>query len=50
VITHYQRILEYIKPGFIHILMGGQIVHSGGPQLALELEEKGYAWVREQGV
>jgi Fe-S cluster assembly ATP-binding protein len=47
VITHYQRILNYIKAGRIHILMGGRIVLSGGPELALELEEKGYDWVRE---
>jgi Fe-S cluster assembly ATP-binding protein len=47
VITHYQRILNYIKAGQIHILMGGRIVLSGGPELALELEEKGYDWVRE---
>jgi Fe-S cluster assembly ATP-binding protein len=42
VITHYQRILNYIKPQFVHILVDGQIVQSGGPELALELEEKGY--------
>jgi Fe-S cluster assembly ATP-binding protein len=47
VITHYQRILNYIKPEFVHILVKGRIVMSGGPKLALELEEKGYDWVKE---
>ena len=47
VITHYQRILDYIRPGRVHILVDGQIVMSGGPELALELEERGYDWVRE---
>lgn len=47
-ITHYQRILHYLKPDVVHILMGGKIVRSGGPDLAEELEEKGYDWVREQ--
>jgi len=42
VITHYQRILNYIKPQFVHVLVNGQIVREGGPELALELEEKGY--------
>jgi Fe-S cluster assembly ATP-binding protein len=41
-ITHYQRLLNYIKPQFVHILYGGKIIHSGGPELALELEEQGY--------
>lgn len=44
VITHYQRLLNYIKPDFVHVLVDGQIVRSGGPELALELEEKGYGW------
>lgn len=48
VITHYQRLLDYIKPDFVHILYKGQIVHSGGPELALELEEKGYDWIKQQ--
>ena len=48
VITHYQRILNHIKPDFVHVLYGGRIVESGGPQLAHELEEKGYEWVREK--
>ena len=47
VITHYQRILNYIKPGFVHILLDGRIAVSGGPELALQLEEHGYDWVRE---
>ncbi len=42
-ITHYQRLLDYIKPDFVHVLFNGAIVRSGGPELALELEEKGYA-------
>jgi Fe-S cluster assembly ATP-binding protein len=47
VITHYQRILNYIQPEHVHVLVNGRIVLSGGPELALELEEKGYDWVRE---
>jgi Fe-S cluster assembly ATP-binding protein len=46
VITHYQRILNYIKPQFIHILFGGRIVESGGPELVDQLEREGYDWVR----
>jgi Fe-S cluster assembly ATP-binding protein len=42
IITHYQRLLEYIKPDFVHVLINGQIVKSGGPELAIELESKGY--------
>ncbi len=45
VITHYQRLLDYIKPDFVHILMDGKIVRSGGKSLALELEKKGYDWI-----
>ncbi|MDR0421624.1 MAG: Fe-S cluster assembly ATPase SufC [Proteiniphilum sp.] len=44
-ITHYQRLLEYIKPDYVHVLYAGQIVKSGGPELALELERKGYDWL-----
>jgi len=44
-VTHYQRLLDYIKPDFVHVLAHGQIVKSGGAELALELEEKGYSWV-----
>src|SRR5579862_5142564 len=47
VVTHYQRLLNSIVPDFVHILMDGRIVKSGGKELALELEEKGYAWVEE---
>jgi Fe-S cluster assembly ATP-binding protein len=48
VITHYQRILNYIKPEFVHVMLGGRIVETGGADLALHLEEKGYDWVREK--
>jgi Fe-S cluster assembly ATP-binding protein len=48
VITHYQRILNYIEPDYVHVLLGGRIVESGGPELALGLEEKGYDWLREK--
>jgi len=48
VITHYQRILNYIKPDVVHVMMDGRIVESGGPELALNLEEHGYEWVREK--
>ncbi|RME12691.1 MAG: Fe-S cluster assembly ATPase SufC, partial [Ardenticatenia bacterium] len=48
VITHYQRILNYIKPDFVHVLVDGRIVAEGGPELAHQLEEKGYDWVREE--
>jgi Fe-S cluster assembly ATP-binding protein len=44
-VTHYQRLLDYIKPDFVHVLAEGRIVKSGGPELALELEEKGYGWL-----
>lgn len=47
VITHYQRLLDYIKPDFVHILYKGRIVMTGGPELALELEERGYDWIKE---
>ena len=48
VITHYQRLLDYIVPDFVHVLSGGKIIKSGGKELALELEERGYDWVREE--
>jgi Fe-S cluster assembly ATP-binding protein len=48
VITHYQRILNYIKPEFVHIMIDGRIVESGGPDLAITLEEHGYNWLRER--
>ena len=47
VITHYQRLLDYIIPDFVHVLMDGKIVKSGGKELAYELEEKGYDWIKE---
>ncbi|MBW2243243.1 MAG: Fe-S cluster assembly ATPase SufC, partial [Deltaproteobacteria bacterium] len=46
-ITHYQRLLDYIVPDFVHVLSEGRIVRSGGKELALELEEKGYGWIEE---
>ena len=48
VITHYQRLLDYIKPDFVHVLYKGRIVRTGGPELALELEERGYDWIKEE--
>ncbi len=48
VITHYQRILNYLQPEYVHILYEGRIVESGGPELAMQLEEKGYEWIREK--
>ncbi len=47
-VTHYQRMLNYIQPDRVHVLLDGRIVRSGGPELALELEEKGYEWIREE--
>jgi Fe-S cluster assembly ATP-binding protein len=47
-ITHYQRILNHIEPDYVHVMLAGRIVESGGPELALELEERGYDWVREK--
>ncbi|MBZ0277244.1 MAG: Fe-S cluster assembly ATPase SufC, partial [Anaerolineae bacterium] len=48
VITHYQRILNYVKPQFVHVMFEGQIVESDGPELALQLEAQGYDWIREK--
>jgi len=48
VITHYQRLLNYIKPDFVHVMYSGKIVESGGPELALQLEDQGYDWIREK--
>lgn len=48
VITHYQRLLDYIRPDFVHVLYKGRIVRTGGPELALELEERGYDWIKEE--
>jgi Fe-S cluster assembly ATP-binding protein len=48
VITHYQRLLDYIRPDVVHVLADGRIVQSGGPELALELEQRGYAWIKDR--
>ena len=48
VVTHYQRLLDYIRPDHVHVLIGGRIVRSGGPELAQELERRGYAWLEEE--
>ncbi len=48
VITHYQRLLQYIVPDFVHVIYNGKIVRSGGKELALELEEKGYDWIKKE--
>jgi Fe-S cluster assembly ATP-binding protein len=48
VITHYQRLLDYIRPDVVHVLADGRIVETGGPELALQLEEHGYAWIRDR--
>lgn len=48
IITHYQRLLDYIVPDFVHVLSDGKIVKTGGKELALELEEKGYDWIKEE--
>jgi len=48
IITHYQRLLNYIKADYVHVMLDGRIVESGGPDLALHLEEKGYEWIREK--
>ncbi|MEW8586721.1 MAG: Fe-S cluster assembly ATPase SufC [Candidatus Thiodiazotropha sp.] len=50
VVTHYQRLLDYIRPDFVHVLAAGRIIRSGGKELALELEEKGYGWLLEEAV
>ena len=50
VITYYQRLLDYIKPDFVHVLYKGRIVKTGGPELALELEERGYDWIKEDNI
>ena len=48
IITHYQRLLEYIVPDFVHVMYDGRIVKSGGKELALELEERGYDWIKDE--
>ena len=50
VVTHYQRLLDYIVPDFVHVLSGGRIIKSGGKELALELEKKGYGWIEDAAV
>src|SRR5437667_11171986 len=50
VVTHYQRLLNYVVPDYVHVLAGGRIVRSGSKELALELEERGYAWLEEQAL
>ena len=47
-ITHYQRLLDYLKPDVVHVLMNGRIVRTDGPQLALEIEKRGFDWIREE--
>ncbi|MFD2110489.1 Fe-S cluster assembly ATPase SufC [Thiorhodococcus fuscus] len=49
VVTHYQRLLDYIQPDYVHVLAKGRIIRSGGKELALELEEKGYGWIDSEG-
>ena len=48
VITHYQRLLDYLKPDVVHVLLGGRIVKSGGPELAVEIENKGFDWIKAE--
>ena len=48
VITHYQRLLDYLKPDYVHVLMGGRIVKTGGPELATEIERRGFDWIKEE--
>jgi Fe-S cluster assembly ATP-binding protein len=48
VVTHYQRLLNHIVPDFVHVLVDGRIVRSGGKEMALELEDKGYAWLEKE--
>ena len=50
VVTHYQRLLDYIVPDYVHVLVDGRIVKSGGKELAMELEDKGYAWIEKETV
>ena len=45
IITHYQRLLDHVKPDFVHVMINGQLVMSGGPELALKLEDQGYDWL-----
>ena len=47
-VTHYQRLLNYAKPDTVHVFMDGRIVRTGGPELALQLEERGYEWIEQE--
>ena len=47
-ITHYQRLLDYLKPDIIHVLIDGRIVKTAGPELALEIENRGFDWIKEE--
>ena len=49
-ITHYQRLLDHIRPNYVHVMMNGKIIQSGGPELALELEKKGYDWLEQEEI
>ena len=48
VITHYQRLLDYLKPDVVHVLLGGRIVKTGGPELATEIEHRGFDWIKKE--
>ena len=48
VITHYQRLLDYLKPDVVHVLIGGRIVRTGGPELAAEIERRGFDWIKDE--
>ena len=48
VITHYQRLLDYLKPDVVHVLIDGRIVKTGGPELAMDIEQRGFDWLKEQ--
>ena len=48
IITHYQRLLNYITPDYVHVMMQGRVVKSGGPELAQRLEAEGYDWIKEE--
>ena len=48
VITHYQRLLDYLKPDTVHVLLGGRIVKTGGPELAQEIEQRGFDWIKRE--
>ena len=48
VITHYQRLLDYLKPDVVHVLLGGRIVKTGGPELATEIERRGFDWIKKE--